>query len=144
MTEVGDGGRHDPRSAETFWPFLGAVLGLKSEDERARLIATGLPALVPCSMGCVALHDGAESTWTLFATANGRALDSASARALLEGLEPLLLETFRRSSVLIATPDGEASDSHTPTSVRELGTAVLMLVPILTLHHQIGVLLINT
>ena len=63
---------HDQGVSHPLWTFLTALSGVTDEIERARLIATGLPALVPCSVSGVALVDGAQTSWHLVLQKDGQ------------------------------------------------------------------------
>ena len=61
-TVIPEGGRRDSASAHLLWTFMTAISGISDELERARLMATGLPSLLPCRLSGVALVDESETT----------------------------------------------------------------------------------
>ncbi len=67
-----DGSGHDRGATHPLWTFLTALSGVTDELERARLTATGLPALVPCSVSGMALVDGAQTRWQLVLQKDGQ------------------------------------------------------------------------
>ncbi len=134
------GERQDLGVAQALWTLLTAVSGVSDEHERARLLATGLPALLPCPVSGLALLNQAGTGWSLVLQKNGQQLDSPQAEEILADLKPLLQDTFRRPTWLIATADNETETARISPSLKKLGVRVMAVVPLMTLHSRIGVL----
>lgn len=135
------GERQDLRVTQALWTLLTAVSGLSDEHERARLIATGLPALLPCSVSGLALLNQAGTGWSLVLQKDGQQLDSSEAEAVLADLEPFFLETFRQPALQILTAENETKIHQIPASIEKLGVREVAAVPLMTLHSRIGALL---
>ena len=133
--------RHDLGIAHPLWSFLTALSGVADELEWARLIATGLPSLVPCRLSGVALLDEEEETWSLVLQIAGKQLAATATEKLLPDLERHFQAAFRAASILITTAESE--DCRTPPSIQEAGVQLLALAPMKTLHHLLGVLLVG-
>ena len=129
--------------AHPLWAFLTAMSGVGDEFERARLTATGLPALLPCRLSGAALLDEAEESWSLVLQKDGEQLAAAHTEQILAELEPLLQQALRRTTVLTATTDRDTSDHPFPPSVETFRIGRLALAPVMTLQHRMGVLLIG-
>ena len=57
------------------WTFLAAFSGVTDEVERARLMATALPSLVPCDLAGIALLGDAAPPSRLVLQRDGRMLE---------------------------------------------------------------------
>ncbi len=132
---------HDLGITHPLWSFLAALSGVADELERARLIATGLPSLVPCRLSGVALFDEEEETWRLVLQIAGQQLVAAATEELLPDLERPFQAAFRAASMPITLAESE--DCQTPPSIQEAGVQLLALAPMKTLRHRLGVLLVG-
>lgn len=132
---------HDLGITHPLWSFLTALSGVADGLERARLIATGLPSLVPCRLSGVALFDDEEETWSLVLQIAGEELAATATEELLSDLERPFKAAFRTASILITTAESE--DYRTPLAIQEAGVQLLALAPMKTLHHRLGVLLVG-
>ena len=130
------------RLAHNLWTFIAAISGLSDETERARLIATGLPSLLPGELSGAALLDEASGEWKLVLQKDYRPVNSAEAERVLAELEPVFYLAFRKPFLLTATTDG-TSDARIPGSVAKLGAHRLVVAPLATLHSQLGMLFVG-
>lgn len=134
---------HVRGSAHPVWTLLTAVSGISDEFERARLAATGLPSLLQCQVSGIALVDADESTWTIAAQQDGRELAPDQAEKLREELAGLFHEVSRRPILRIAAANGGPDDIGIPTSMENLGIRSLVLVPLRTLRHRLGMVFVG-
>ncbi|MCZ6625008.1 MAG: GAF domain-containing protein [Deltaproteobacteria bacterium] len=56
-------------------------------------------------------------------------------------LEPLFQEALRRPTPFIATVDGGTDDARIPPSIEKLGVQSLLVAPLRTLRHRLGMVL---
>lgn len=139
-TVMPDVDRHASESAHSLWALLTAVSGISDEHERARLTATGLPSLLQCQLSGVALVDEDGATWTLVAQKNGLQLSAARAELIRGELTPLFHEVSRRPILRMGTADDGSGDTRIPKSIQNLGIQGLVLVPVRTFRHRLGML----
>ncbi len=145
MEQIGAQNRSDREGgiSREIWTFLTAMSGVEDELERARLTATGLPSLLPCSLSGVALADEAGAGWTLVLQEDGRQIGPPLSEDALTGLQPLFEEALQRPGVLIAGADRLTSDRQIPPSIEKLGARSLALAPLMTLRSQLGVMFLG-
>ena len=124
-TVITNSGRPDSGSAHLLWSFMTAFSGVSDELERARLMATGLPALLPCGLSGMALIDETETTWSLIVQKNGHQVVSPQTEQICAQLEPLFQEALRRPTLLIATVDAETDGTRIPASIEKMGVQTL-------------------
>ena len=122
------------------WTFLTALSAVSDELERARLTATGLPSLLSCDVSGVALLRESDSTWQLTLQKDGHQLDSLVGNRVKTDLEGLARESFGRSGPLIVTTGGSETNTQIPPAIAKLGVQCLAVVPLMTLHHRLGLL----
>ena len=139
-TVIPEVGRQDSASAHLLWTFMTAISGVSDELEQARLIATGVPALLPCRLSGLALVDESETTWSLIVQKDGYQVDSPQTEQICVELEPLFQEALRSPTLLVATIDGETDDVRIPPSIKNLGLQSLAVAPLRTVHHVVGML----
>jgi hypothetical protein len=81
-------------SLENLWAFLMVTMTMHQEREIARLVATGLPALLPCPLSAVALRQESGPTWHVVLQQAGQLTVSPNEEAFSSALERL----FARAS----------------------------------------------
>ena len=140
-TVIPKGGGQDSGSAHPLWMFMTAISGVSDELERARLMATGLPSLLPCSLSGVALVDESETTWRLVVQKDGHQIGSPNTEQICAELEPLFQEALRRPTLLITTADAQTDHARIPPSIERLGVQSLAVVPLRTLRRRLGMVL---
>ena len=133
-------GAQDDQSTHALWTFLTAISGVTDEFERARLAATGLPSLLSCHLSGLALLDDGEATWRVSLQQGGRQLDAPDVDDVLADVEALSQKAFRRSGLVTATAGGRSGDCAIPAAIENLGVQCLAVVPLMTLHHRLGIL----
>ena len=136
---VGPDSAQDVQDTPALWTFLTAISGVNDELERARLAATGLPSLLPCDVSGLALllEPG---TWHLALQQDGRQLESPVVDQVRADLEALSQEAFRQPGLLTVTTGGRAGDCQVPAAIKKVGVQCLAVVPLMTLHHRLGLL----
>jgi len=115
--------------------LLAATSTIEDELERARLIATGIPALLSCRVSGVVLGDG---TWTPFLSYPqdiNPMLDSD-----LDLIESL---THARGQMTLRPNDTHEHAAHITALLERLELSSLTVFPMLTLTGQLGMLLIG-
>ena len=137
---VGPGSAQDVQDTPALWTFLTAISGVNDELERARLAATGLPALLPCDVSGLALLLEPEGTWHLALQQDGQQLESPIVDQVRADLEDLSQEAFRQPGLLAVTTGGQAEGCHVPAAIEKVGVQCLAVVPLMTLHHRLGIL----
>ena len=123
------------RPLRDLWTLLTATTASSDTFECARLTATVIPSLVPCSMSAFALLDGED--WHLVLQKEGRQQSAESAESVVKELDELLNRSTRWGDVLIL------SDRSIPSGIRDLGCACLAVVPVRNLRNQFGMILIG-
>ena len=137
---VGPDSTQDVHGPRGLWTFLTAISGVNDELERARLAATGLPSVLPCDVSGVALLLEPEGTWHLAFQQDGQQLESPVVDQVRADLEVLAQEAFRRPGPLAVTTGGQAGDCHVPPAIEKAGVQCLAVVPLMTVHHRLGIL----
>jgi len=137
-TVIAKGDRQDSRSAQPLWTFMTAFSGVSDELERARLIATGLPSLLPCQVSGVGLVGESEASWSLIVQKDGQQVGFPQTERIWAELEPLFQEALRRPTLLIATIDGDTHHTRIPQSIEKLGVQSLAVAPLRTLRGRLG------
>ena len=127
----------DEDFASSLFTFLSAVAGVSTEEERARLIATGLSAVVPCAVAGVALVDESRA-WTITWQMKGQPLEVSP--DLIEQLEPLHQLATERPTLLIATREGGPAALGVPPVFEALRVRRLAVGSLTTSRHHLGVL----
>ena len=117
--------------------FLSAIGAISTEEERARLIATRLSAVVPCAVSGVALVDESR-TWTISWQMKGEPLEVGS--ELIEQLEPLDALAAARATLLIATREGGPAALSVPPVFEALRVRRLAVGRLSSSHHHLGLL----
>jgi PAS domain S-box-containing protein len=131
-TGDGPGTAHEREGADEdlatrLFAFLTAIEGASSEEDRARLVATRLPSVVPCPLVGVALVDESRQ-WTVTVRLRGQPLEVSP--ELVEQLEPLYRLAAERATLLVASREGGAASPDIPPvfealRVRRLGVSAL-------------------
>ncbi len=124
------------------WTFLAVLSGVSDELERARLTATGLPSLVPCSISGVALVRDNDTGWDLVLQKDGEQLGSDATEAVLADLPTLFDEAIKGSGVSVATTNDEGH-CRIPPSLEDLETQCLAVAPLITMRTQLGLLMVG-
>ena len=137
---VGPLGVQDDQGTHALWTFLTAISGVTDELERARLAATGLPSLLSCHLSGLALLEDDAATWRVSLQQGGRQLDAPDVNGVLADVEVLAQEAFRRPGLMTATTGGQSGDCAIPAAIEHLGVQCLAVVPLMTLHHRLGIL----
>ena len=114
---VGPDSTQDVHGPRGLWTFLTAISGVNDELERARLAATGLPALLPCDVSGLALLLEPEGTWHLALQQDGQQLESPIVDQVRADLEDLSQEAFRQPGLLAVTTGGQAGGCHVPAAI---------------------------
>ena len=140
-TVIPKGGMQDSGNTHPLWMLMTALSGVSDELERARLMATGLPSLLPCSMSGVALVDESEKNWNLVVQKDGHHIGSPQTEQIRAELEPLFQEALRKPTLLIATANDQTDHTRIPPSIEKLGTQSLAVAPLRTLRHRLGMVL---
>ena len=130
------------RLAHPLWSFLTALSGVTDELERARLMTTCLPSLIPCRVSGVALLDQGERTWHLILQVAGEMVAAAESESILSELEPLVDDALQTTTVVTADQD-LAAPARLPRSLEELGVHALAVVPMMTMRGRLGAILIG-
>lgn len=130
-------------SVHPLWALLTAVSGISNELERARLAATGLPSLLQCRLSGVALVDEIEKTWAVVAQKDGRQIPDAVAERICSELAPLAVEASRKPIFRLGAAGDSSEHTGIPASIEELGIQNLVLIPVRTLRHRLGMLFIG-
>ncbi|MCI0428088.1 MAG: sigma 54-interacting transcriptional regulator [Nitrospiraceae bacterium] len=132
----------DIEAVQRLWTLLAAISGPSEEIERARLITTGLPSLVPCTVsGLILLHEAGRTERLLHK--DGESLDSVQTETIFADLEPLVQEAFRGAPLLLAAAVGEIETGRIPPSLEKLGVRTMALVPLMTVHSRMGALVVG-
>ena len=138
------GGEQDPTSALQLWTFMTMIQGVSDEHERARLMATGIPSLLPCRVSGVALLGEGEPTWRLVIQKDGRPLDLPQAQQICTALEPLFQSALEQSPILITSVGHGENEIRNSSSMEGLGIQTLTVAPLRTIRHQIGIIMVGT
>ena len=133
------GTQADP-GTHALWTLLTAISGIIDEFARARLTVTSLPSLLSCHVSGLALLDDDEATWRVSLQQGGHHLDAPDVDVVLADVEALSQEAFRRSGLTTATASGQPGDCAIPETIENLGVQRLTVVPLMTLHHRLGIL----
>ena len=133
----------DDQSTHALWTLLTAISGVTDEVERGRLTATSLPSLLPCHLSGLALLDEGEANWHVSLQESGRQLDAPEVDDVLTDVEELSQEAFRRAGLMTATAGGQSGDCAVPAAIENLGVQCLAVVPLMTLHHRVGILFVG-
>lgn len=128
---------------ETLWMFLIVMAGVEDEDERTRLTATSIPSLLPCCVSGVALRQETGAGYTLVLQREGRQLSAIDTELVLAESIPRFEDAMGRGPMLISCAAGTPHGGLLPRSLVDLGVQSLAVVPIRTLHHLIGILLVG-
>ncbi|HBH79230.1 MAG TPA: hypothetical protein DDY39_05330, partial [Nitrospira sp.] len=132
----------DLEAVQRLWTLLTAISGPSDEIERARLMTTGLPSLIPCTVsGMILLHETGRHDGLLYK--DGASLDSIHTDTILADLEPLIQEAWQGSSLLLAATEEETEAGRIPPSLETLGTRVMAVVPLMTVHSRMGALVVG-
>ena len=73
----------------------------------------------------------------------GRQLDAPDVADVQADIEALAQKAFRRSGLMTATTGGESGDCVIPSAIKSLGVRYLTVVPLMTLHRRLGILLVG-
>ena len=137
------GSQGDP-GTHPLWTLLTAISGITDEFARARLTVTSLPSLLSCHLSGLALVDDDEATWRVSLQQDGHHLDAPDVDVVLADVEALSQEAFRRSGLMTVTASGQSGDCAIPETIEHLGVQRLTVVPLMTLHHRLGILFAGT
>ena len=140
QTAAPSGGAQESRPSRPLLTFLTVLSGVTDEFERARLTATGLSSLLPCSVSGLALLDRSEASWNLVIQKAAKPVGATETKQILAELEPFFQEALRRPPVLIVTSGGETTDGGIPPSIEGLEVQHLAMAPLMTLRSRLGVL----
>ncbi len=121
------------------WLFLNALSGVNDELERARLIATAVPSLIPCRISGVAIVDSVGKRWHPVFQKDGRPLAKVDTDRMLVELEPSFDAAFSQAPVLAC----ETSDAKLWQFMVELGVCHLAVAPLMTVKTRLGVLFVG-
>ena len=121
------------------WQFLNILSGVNDELERARLIATAVPSLIPCWISGVAIVDTVGERWQPVFQKDGRLLAKADTNRLLVELEPSFDAAFSQAPVLVC----DTSDAKLWPFMVELGVCHLAAAPLMTVNTRLGVLFVG-
>ena len=120
----------DSTLARLLRSLLTMVGGLKDEQERARLLATGLPSLLPCAVSGLALlneDDGGEMVRLLFK--DGERLAASDTEAVFDELAPLIEEAGQGPGLWRDEAENGSADGGIPPSLKKLGVRAMALAP---------------
>jgi len=129
------GGQRDP-----VWTLLSLVDGLDDASERARIAATAIPSVVPCTFSGLALLEG-NGEWGLTAQRDLSVLAPPERDAVAALINPLLLRALERGH-MIAIASGD-EDSGVGAVLDQLRLTSLAIAPLLTLRSRIGALVVG-
>lgn len=126
---------------QKMWMLLAATAGIDDEVERARLVATGLSSVLPCSSSGLALLDPTRVSWVLVLQQGDQLLPPHSTGEVLRELESVFQEALHSPTAIIALADCGEAEGRLPSSIAKLGTSRMALVPLRTLRGPLGILL---
>ena len=138
-TKVLHNDEQDAGIEHPLWLFLNALSGVNNELERARLIATAVPSLIPCQISGVVIIDSVGKRWQPVFQKDGRPLAKADTDRMLVELEPSLDAAFSQAPVLVC----ETSDAKLWQFMVELGVRHLAAAPLMTVKTRLGVLFVG-
>lgn len=128
---------------EALWMLLTATATVVDERERVRLTVTGMPSLVPCRVSGIALRHETGACWHLVLQQEGQQLPATDTAGMLPELAPLFAQAMGRGPVLIACPENAPQGCLIPPALTRRGVHCLAVVPLRTLHSQVGILLVG-
>lgn len=123
--------------------LLTAIMAVDDEQEIARLVATGLPAFLPCGVSGMALRHEATAQWGVVLQQGDQ--PSVSPALAVSPAELEALFTAATVQGILWLPDGAPLGADHPRLLwpARLGVPCLAVVPLLTLQHQVGMLLVG-
>ncbi|MCI0518593.1 MAG: sigma 54-interacting transcriptional regulator [Woeseiaceae bacterium] len=116
--------------------------GGNSVGERARLIATALPSLLPCDLGGIAIFEEEARTWELVFQKHDQLLRGEDAGRTATAMEPCLLEALTTPSLLMLAPTATADAPGIPEVLLQAGIGLMCLAPMTTVSRRLGVVVI--
>jgi transcriptional regulator with GAF, ATPase, and Fis domain len=125
---------------EALWMLLTAIVAVGDEVKLARLTATGLPSLLRCSLSGMALQQETGPSWNLVLQKCSQLRSAVDMEADFAVLKPLMQEAMDRGPLWLSHLEGEPIDGPIAASLERLAVQWLAVVPLLTLHSQIGLL----
>lgn len=134
----------DSTLVRLLWSLLTMVGGLKDEQERARLLATGLPSLLPCAVsGLVLLNDRDSGAMVRLLYKDGERLAAADTEAVFDELAPLIEEAGQGPGLWRDEAENGSDAGGIPPSLKKLDVRAMALVPIRTFHRRLGALAVG-
>lgn len=136
--------RTDLDTLETFCGILTTMAAVEEEEECIRLLLTSIPALLQCRVSGMALRVETEEGWQLRLQQEGQhcpVMDTEKMRAVLD---PFFGEALGKGILLLDHAENREGESSISPLLTQLGVHSLVIVPLRTLHNQIGVLFIGT
>ena len=132
-------------ASRSLWLLLTAIGAADQESERARLVATGIPSLLACTLSGLGLRDEAYGRWDLVLHreeqpgSSSRAVSGATEQELSQ-----LLEEAIQDGLLCLTHSEPGSHAQPiPPYWANLGVGLLAVVPVRTLRRPYGILIVG-
>ena len=91
-------------------------------------------------MSGVALLLEPEGTWHLTLQQDGQQLEAPVVDQVRADVAVLSQEAFRQPGLLAVSTGNQAGDCRVPAAIEKVGVRCLAVVPLMTLHHRVGVL----
>lgn len=137
---------HDWQIEKSFtdlWALLMVAMGVDEPQEIARLVATGIPAVLRCSLSGLALRREPGSDWHVALEHAGRPSISPDTEAC--GLEPerIFAAAITQSTLRFSTHEPHPHDGLLRPFAEKLSLSCLIVFPLLTLHSRLGLLFVG-
>ena len=121
--------------------LLATMSAAGDEAECTRLLATGIPSLLPCELSGLALTG--EEGWKIVFQKDGRLLDRSDTRGVLPELDSLFVSALSRDELSLSPAGGGGATGVLPSQLASLGVQRLAVVPIRTVQSKLGMLFIG-
>ena len=123
--------------------LITAISAIPEEDERIRLIVTGIPSLLSCELSGIGLIEDSNTNWNITIQGKGQLLSENKIKPMLSELNNLFNEITNDSSLYRIDSQIKLQTEQVPQCFKKLGIDSLLVEPLRTIQHKLGVIFIG-
>lgn len=123
--------------------LLTAIAAVPEEYDRIRLIVSGIPSLLPCSLSGVGLYEEVNASWNITFQIKGQLLSENDTNSMLSELNTLFKDVLAQGSLHQIDNQKKPESAQIPQCFEELGICSLSIAPLRTIQNKLGVIFIG-
>ena len=131
---------NDIADARSLLMLITVIASGGNEDSCARLLATGIPSLIPSADCWIALKQIESTDWQAIIDHEGQAFSDAATQDFQAGLQRLFEATQQRGAPLLLD-NGKSSEEPLPDFLAQGDRRQVAIVPLATLRNPLGILI---